>query len=528
MSQPEVSSPAGDVAELPQIPSTHAPVQGQDWWRTELGARWPISVGIGLILLFAFGVAAPLADPDLPMHLAMGAWILRHRAVPWVEPFAWTRSGAPYFAYSWLPEVVYQLLYSYAGPVTLRVLHGLTQVATGAAVVWLAYINRWKSWTALILIFLTVLVCAIITRFLRPQGALMPLVLLCWALGLRVLDSSQPVRWAIALALAACTAANTHLLFPLTGLPLAVAITRTPVDKRRTLLIGAALVAGWLTTPYGFVWPKVFVLNFGHNPLFDYPTPIVEFTPGFRFAIPDPVLLSLVVFLALIPWALKRSDLTPRERSVYGAMWVVGLVGFGLAVRAIVVWWLATLPVIAVLLEKLPRPRTRAHERVLIATMAALPVVLAIKFARLDALLGGDITPPARASVEPLAIWLDSHAKPRTGARPRLLTDFGYGSYLTWRLPAYSMSSDGRTIFPDSVALSDAYRFSDEGPIPLGPWRSADLAIEPLSVPIAAVLDTARGWVRLGTVPVRRGVPLGAGLWAREAWLRTVALSHPR
>jgi len=163
------------------------------------------------------------------------------------------------------------------------------------------------------------------------------------------------------------------------------------------------------------------------------------------------------------------------------------------------------------------------HRRVLVLIFAALPAALVLNFGRLDARLGKGIVPAPRASLEPLVRWLEEHVRVTSGSRPRVLTNFDYGSYLTWRLPAYSMSIDGRTIFPDSVAAPEAYRFADQGAIPLGPWRAADLAIVPLRVPVAAVLDTAAGWVRLDSVPAGRGVPLASGLWAREDWLRVAA-----
>lgn len=520
-------SSTNELSETPSFNSvSHSAVN--DWWRSELGIRWPLWIGLGALLLFAFGFAAPLADPDLPMHLATGAWIVRHRAVPWVEPFAWTRWGAPYYAYSWLPELAYQLLYTSGGATALRVIHGLTQVATGAALLWLACLNRWKSWTALLLIFLTVVTSTIIAGFLRPQALLVPLVLLSWACGVRVLDSSRPIRWATALAAVAAVSANTHLLFPLTGLPLAIAMSRTPVAARRAALVAAALVVGWMITPYGLVWPKVFALYFGHNPLFDYPSTITEFTPGFRFAAKYPLWIFIAGVLAITPWALVDAKTTPRQRLIFGGIWFIGLFGFAMALRAIVVWWFATLPMLALVFERLPRPRTTGHRRLLLSTLAALPVVLILNFSRLDARLGSGLVPLPRASVDPLAQWLDEHVHLTTESRPRMLTNFDYGSYLTWRLPRYSMSMDGRTIFPDSAALPEAYRFADQGPIPLGPWRSADLAIVPLRVPVAAVLDTASGWVRLDTVPVGPRVPLAAGLWAREDWLRTAAPSLPR
>lgn len=517
-----------DSAEACPVALADRIERSDSWYRSELGARWPLWVVIGAVLLFVSGFAAPLSDPDLPMHLATGAWIVQHRGVPWVEPFAWTRWGAPYYAYSWLPEVAYELLYVHGGAMSLRVLHGLTQTMTGAALLWLACVNRWKSWTLLVLIFLTIVTSTIVAGLLRPQAFLAPLVLLSWACGLRVLDSARPARWMVMLFLVAAAAANAHLLFLLTGLPLAIAVSRTPVPWRRASFLVLALVAGWVATPYGLVWPKVFVLYFQHNPLFDYPSPITEFTPGFQFAAKDPVWLLLAGMLALTPWTISDERTTARQRVVLGGIWFIGLVGFSMAARAIVVWWFATLPMLALALERLPRPRTRGHRRVLVSTFVALPLALTARFVRLDAALGVDVEPPVRASVDPLASWLDRNVRLTGGGRPRMLTNFDYGSYLTWRLPGYSMSMDGRTIFPDSAAAPEAYRFADQGPIPLGPWRSADLAIVPLRVPVAAILDTASGWVRLETVPGGRRAPLAAGLWARRDWLRTATRALPR
>jgi len=67
------------------------------------------------IVVVLFGAVRPLGDPDLPMHLAVGEWIVRHRAVPFVEPFAWTAAGQPYFAYSWLPQATYFVVFSEFG-----------------------------------------------------------------------------------------------------------------------------------------------------------------------------------------------------------------------------------------------------------------------------------------------------------------------------------------------------------------------------------------------------------------------------
>ena len=155
-----------------------------------------------------------------------------------------------------------------------------------------------------------------------------------------------------------------------------------------------------------------------------------------------------------------------------------------------------------------------------LAVMAMLPLVISVAFLRRTQITGADLSSTPRWSVDPLATWLDEHARPI--GKPRVLTGFDYGSYLTWRLPAYSMSIDGRGIFPDSAAAPDAYRTAEAGPLPLGPWESADLAIVPLHFPVAALLDTASEWVRVDSVPKGPRVGLAVGLWVRRSWFEQV------
>src|SRR5919107_301212 len=89
-------------------------------------STWPLPrwLPAALLVILAAGAMAPLADPALPMHLAVGRWIVEHRAVPTTEPFAWTRPGAPYYAYSWLMQTAMYLLMHAVGPLALRLLHG--------------------------------------------------------------------------------------------------------------------------------------------------------------------------------------------------------------------------------------------------------------------------------------------------------------------------------------------------------------------------------------------------------------------
>ena len=85
----------GAEASIP----TGAPLRLPGW------APWLLVLFAGLI-----AALAPLYEMDLAQHLAAGEWIWRHGAVPFTEPWAWTRAGQPYFAYSWGAQLLFYVL----------------------------------------------------------------------------------------------------------------------------------------------------------------------------------------------------------------------------------------------------------------------------------------------------------------------------------------------------------------------------------------------------------------------------------
>src|SRR5689334_5021109 len=120
-------------------------------WRDELGPLWRIQLLLFAACLFAAGACFPLADPDLPIHLATGEWVLKHHGVPFVEPWAWTRAGAPFQAYSWAIESLYYVVIHRFGPVGLHVLQGLTYIALGAVILVLGWLAKWRPWTTILI-----------------------------------------------------------------------------------------------------------------------------------------------------------------------------------------------------------------------------------------------------------------------------------------------------------------------------------------------------------------------------------------
>lgn len=494
----------------------------RDGWSASYGRAWWLDLAALGLLVFLLGALKPLDDPDLPMHLATGEWILRHHAVPFVEPFAWTRAGAPYYAYSWLLEVLYYAVLRWCGPAGLHVLNGLMVLAIGAATLALGHVARWRPWVSLAMAGFGIGVASMIVASLRPQLMLLSLVPLAWALGYRVVQAER-ARWAaLALCLTCAVAANSHLFFVLTALPLSLYFIVPGASARRTLLMGAAIAAGWLLSPYALVWPEVFRLNFGYNALLVQPSPVNEFRPGFSSGFFGVV---FAIALAAIPWGLDHRNSTTSQRRMHAVLWLAGLLSFAIAVRLLVVWWLAVLPAAAVALagtvrdtlETPPRPAVR------VATYAVGLALLGLLLGHARDAWRGEGTVASRrlpveaaAGVEPLLDWLECHGGPNAGGR--LYTWFNYGSYLAWRLPRYSESIDGRTIFPDSVARVEAYASGWLAPRKYPTWSSADVALVPRRFGVASELDASPDWRLVAWSYGDARDDSRIGLWVRRAW----------
>ena len=157
-----------------------------------------------------------------------------------------------------------------------------------------------------------------------------------------------------------------------------------------------------------------------------------------------------------------------------------GLFLFGTAVRGIVIWLLAALPLLARAASAIPLPQLDRTRRInMFATLlvplgmvggvsrqlGAIPQVTATRASR-------QLPVPAAAVVEPLVRFIECNLTYPMGTHA--YTAFNYGSYLVWRLPSLSYSIDGRNIYPDSVAGAEAFQVANDGPMRLGPWRSAD------------------------------------------------------
>jgi hypothetical protein len=479
------------------------------------------------LVVFLFGAVRPLSDPDLPMHLAVGEWIVRHRALPTVEPFAWTRPGAPYFAYSWLPQTLYYIVLRAFGHLGLRALHGAMMLASAGSVVVLARAAGWRAGQAVIMAALNLIVAALFVAQLRPQSVLLITLPLVWAGFLRIAREGRTAPAVALLFAASALTANSHLFFPLTLAPAAVLLVYPPVRWRASLAAVAAVIAGWMASPYSLDWVRVFRHNFAPNPLFRPPSSITELQPGFVTMLQPSHLpmAALVAGMLAVPWISRRNALTGRQRALSGIYWGLGLVLFGYATRLFVAWWLLAIVsvgwVVADLTSSTAEGAPRLRFRLLGLVACAIVVATELGRTRTQWALEGDTTRRTLPTFDALpaeraASWLDANTL--AGARARLMTNFTFGSYLTWRLPGYSASMDSRGIFPDSVSSAESVVLATDRDVPLGPWRSADVAIIPLRFRAAAALDTASGWRRAVAVAGDPVAQDSTGLWVRETW----------
>ena len=483
---------------------------------------WKTALAVCAVAVAVQSGFASLSDPDLPTHLSIGEWILAHHRVPYTEPFAWTRAGAPFYAYSWLAQVLMFAVLKLAGPLGLHLLAAIA----GAAIVFASAAAarelglRWSG--AVLFAAMSAMVALESTPFLRPQLFMHILVPLAWlSVGRWRREQGSSWRPLGALVLLNAIAAGVHITFPVMAVPLVLLlIDDGAIRSSRFWLVGAAVLLGWLASPYALLWVDVFRLNFMSNALTKPPAPTGELTPGFLISPWYGLMIGALPILALPQ--LRRD----RERLLYGALWLAGLLLFARIFKGLGPWWWCATPLCVSAIARAPRA-TELRTRVAFAALLSVLVAsLAIPNVRLYAMLRpheGDTRrrtlPSVKAfAAEPAARWIEQHKLP--DAAGRVLTVFNYGSYLQWRMPSLSESIDGRTIFPDSASLPDA--FAEHGVAYFGPWQSADLAIVPITYPVAAKLDADSGWLRIGVAapaPWAASAPR-AGLWVRRAWWR--------
>ncbi len=83
--------------------------------RSSLGLSLPLIFGLAVYVPLLFAARAVLSDPDTYWHIAIGRWIIAHRAVPRFDEFSFSMPGAPFAPPEWLAEIGIAWLYDQFG-----------------------------------------------------------------------------------------------------------------------------------------------------------------------------------------------------------------------------------------------------------------------------------------------------------------------------------------------------------------------------------------------------------------------------
>jgi hypothetical protein len=234
-----------------------------------LGISWPLLVALTVCIGFLSSMTSmSLADPDTHLHLATGYWIFQHQAVPSVDPFSYTRGGAPWIAHEWLAQCLLAATHQ-AGGWTGLVLLTVTSFALTLAYVMRFLLCRMPPIYALL--FTALAFSTLFTHLLaRPHVLAWPMLAVWAGSLLKASERNQsPPWWLLGLMV---LWANLHGSFTLglaLVLPIALeAVLNSPRTSRWGTLkswgvfFGLSVLAAGIT-PAGWkgIWFTFQVLN---------------------------------------------------------------------------------------------------------------------------------------------------------------------------------------------------------------------------------------------------------------------------
>ena len=217
---------------------------------------WPLVVAaLTFVMLLALG-GKLLNDADTYWQIALGDWMIAHRAVPHVDTFSWTVAGAPWISSQWLAQVIFAVAYGALGWSGVVIVSALA--ITSAFGLLTYYLMRQLAPLPALVLVMAGFVLAAPHMLARPHALALPVMVL-WVAGLvRAIDDKRaPSFWLLPLI---ALWANLHGGFTF-GLmliaPVALeALIHARADERlrvvtRWALFGIAALAAACVTPYG-------------------------------------------------------------------------------------------------------------------------------------------------------------------------------------------------------------------------------------------------------------------------------------
>ena len=214
-------------------------------------SQW-VSLFLALLIpsLIAFH---PLGNNDLPMHLAVGGWILENESVPKIDPFSANGHGESWVAHEWLAAVIFKQT-ELLGEATGLIL--ITMIFSATLGVLLELIYRSLQIPVFYRLLLAIPLWLTVGRrlMLRPHLLALNCVLLVWYLTRR---GRQNPMWLWLLIPVMCLWSNLHGSF-LLGLAyiigdLCLFHRGHLVSRKRLSVIAATSCLVTLINPHGWV-----------------------------------------------------------------------------------------------------------------------------------------------------------------------------------------------------------------------------------------------------------------------------------
>ncbi len=418
-----------------------------------------------LFALFSFTTLLSkgyLVDPDIWWHLKVGDWIVQHRSVPWVGILSRTAANRPWLAYSWAFEVILSRVYAWLGlmgfayfGILLSLLVPLVLFATCFALSG----RFWRSW----LLTLVGTFAYVFALYPRPVFFSMMLFNVLVYLLLQAQRSNQ-IRELYWLPLIFMVWANLHIqfIYGLATLGLFVVVTAAVrlVSRRsfnssafrtsslslsRLSLILAASAAASCIGPYSY---RLFGVVFAYSRATQIYFVVQELLSPTFLSFTCFILLFVVMAAFYAAGSRKQIDLFQLLLLVIGSL---------SALRMVRDAWFAAIPAILLLADA---PADSTGHDAAFSRWQLLSITVAMVFVVFLLSTNTGFTPRGVDYTVSMEYPVDAANFVRRIEPPGpIYNDFDWGGFLTWYLPQYPVSIDGRTDLYGDKFVADYFNF---------------------------------------------------------------------
>ncbi len=475
-----------------------------------LGDFFFITLLAWLFAAGAFGWLGLLLDGDTGWHIRTGEYVLDHGRVPTGDPFSFTKSGQPWFAWEWLADVFLASLFRLAGFKGV-VLGAGVLISAAAFVVFRAMLWHGANPLAAVLVSLLGVSASSVHYLARPH--IFTLLLMAISVWLLARDRRAPTRWVWALIPVTAVWTNLHggfvALIATIGLMVAGSIAEAFLlssergerlrSARRYAFLGAGCAAASLLNPYGYRLHAHLVSYLKSDWI---RKSVQEFqSPSFREETMLQFEVLLVAGLVLAAFALQR-------RQVVEALWVIFWTHAALSsVRHVPVFVVVAAPLIAVELTRWWEGAAAGRSRrSVVNILKALGDDSAAGFRRLTVWAAVPVL--ALAAINEPVKWPEGFPKERFPvkvverhrealARARVLTSDQWADYLIFRsYPQQRVFFDGRSDFY-GPQIARQYQRMVEGRYE---WEQLierygfDYVLSPMDWPLGSILKLDPRW----------------------------------